>query len=127
MEGEYMYKAGTVAELAQFRDKIPDGVHQRALRIVSMLDDLYGAGRDVENGDGGFVLIAENIQDIALINQRYMELDGNTQEAVDVFKCESGLYIDSFFLSNNEFGINILMPMEIAPHALLRDLSEKIR
>jgi hypothetical protein len=80
----------------------------------------------VDNSDGGFVLIAENVQDIEVIRRRYENLDGNTYEAVDVVNSESGVLINAFFLHNNEFGVNILMPLEIAPKALLRDLSGKV-
>jgi hypothetical protein len=45
---------------------------------------------------------------------------------VDVVNSESGILINAFFLHNNEFGVNILMPLEIAPKALLRDLSKKV-
>ena len=120
-----MYKAGTIKELAQFVGKMEDCLYQEALRIVTILDFEYGAGRDVDNGDGGFVIIAENIQDVALIGQRYKNLDSNHCEAVDVFNDSRGQYINAYFLSNNEFGINLLMPIGIAPLELLRDLSEK--
>ena len=120
-----MYKAGTVKELAQFIGNMDDCLYQEALRIVTILDYEYGAGRDVNNGDGGFVLVVENIQDIQHVYQRCKNLDFNQCEVVDVFNGSSGRYINAFFLSNNEFGINVLMPIDIAPLELLRDLSEK--
>jgi hypothetical protein len=46
---------------------------------------------------------------------------------VDVVKCESGTYINTLFLCNNEFGINVFMPVEAAPEVLLRGLSQKFR
>jgi hypothetical protein len=125
--GYILYKVGTVKELAQFECMMNGDLYREALRIVRILDGIYGADRDVEKDDGGFVLIAENIQDIELVSQRYMRLDGDTHEAVDVLKFKSGLYVNAFFLCNNEFGINILMPIGVAPSALLRDLHEKVR
>ena len=122
-----MFKAGTVKELSQYEGKIDRDVYLVALRIVSKLNEVYGADRDVDNGDGGFVLIVENIQDISNINQRYVELDSNRHEAVDVVKCEKRPYINALFLCNNEFGINVIMPMDIAPAALLNNLSQKTR
>jgi hypothetical protein len=126
MRGDILYKAGTVKELTQFRGRIDSGLYREALRIVEILDGVYGADRDVENGDGGFVLIAENVQDIELVSQRYIGLDSNAHEAVSVLKCDSGFYLNAFFLCNNEFGINILMPLGIAPSVLLRDLPGKV-
>jgi hypothetical protein len=122
-----LLKAGTVKELSQFEGTIDRDKDKVALRIVAMLDETYGAGRDVDGGDGGFVLIAESVQDVSLIGQRYVKLDGSRHEAVDVVKCEKEPYINAFFLCNNEFGINVFMPMKIAPEALLSELSQKVR
>jgi hypothetical protein len=114
-----LLKAGTVKELEQFEGTIDSDVYKTALHIVTILDKAYGAGRDVDNGDGGFVLIAENVQDLSLIGRKYVKLDGNGQEVVDVVKCEKGVYINALFLRNNEFGINVFMPVDIAPSVLL--------
>jgi hypothetical protein len=122
-----LFKAGTVKELAPFENRIPREVYSAALRIVSMLDKEYGSDRDAENGDGGFVLVAENIQDLSVIEQRYVKLDSNQHEAVDVVKSESGMYINALFLCNNEFGINIFIPMDIAPKVLLNGFVSKIQ
>jgi hypothetical protein len=46
-------------------------------------------------------------------------------EAVDIVKCKTGLYVNALFLANNEFGVNVFMPVELAPQVLLRDLSYK--
>jgi hypothetical protein len=122
-----LIKAGTVKELSQFEGTIDRDVYKVALRIVTMLDETYGSGRDVDGGDGGFVLIAESVQDVSLIGQRYVRLDSKRHEAVDVVKCEKEPYINAFFLHNNEFGINVFMPVKIASEALLRGLPQKFR
>jgi hypothetical protein len=125
-EGDFLIKAGTVKELAQFEGTIDRDVYRAALRIVTMLDEIYGAERDVDSGDGGFVVIVESVQDMSLFGQRYMRLDSNRHETVDVAKCENGRYVNALFLCNNEFGINIFMPIEIAPDILLRNLPPKV-
>ena len=111
---DILFKAGTVKELSQFEEKIGRDMYRAALSIVTILDKVYGADRDVDNGDGGFVLIANNVQDIADIGQRYVKLDDNRHEIVDVVKCENKTYINAFFLCNNEFGINVLMRTGLA-------------
>jgi hypothetical protein len=123
-ERNILIKVGTAKELAQFEGRIDPNVYHSALRITSKLDEEYGAGRDVDNEDGGFVLIAENIQDVSLIDQRYVRLNSNGQEVVDIVKCKTGAYINALFLSNNEFGINVFIPMDIAPKILLKDLPQ---
>jgi hypothetical protein len=122
-----LVKAGTVKELAQFEKMLDRNLYLAALRIVKILDEAYGADRDVDHGDGGFVLIAENVQDLEAIERGYENLSGMAYEAVDAVNCDSGVLINAFFLHNNEFGVNVLMPLEIAPKALLRDLSEQVR
>ena len=54
-----MIKAGTVKELSQFEKAIDREVYSVALRIVTILDEVYGADRDVDNNDGGFVSIGK--------------------------------------------------------------------
>jgi hypothetical protein len=121
-----LIKAGTVKGLAQFEKVLDRDLYRAALRIVKILDEAYGAGRDVEHGDGGFVLIAENVQDVEAIEREYESLSGSAYEAVDTVNCDSGILINAFFLHNNEFGVNVLMPLEIAPKSLLSDLPENI-
>jgi hypothetical protein len=123
----FLIKAGTVKELAQFEGTIDRNVYGAALRIVSMLDETYGADRDVDNSDGGFVLVAENVQDLEVLTRNYVKLDENRHEAVDVVKCEKGVYINALFLCNNEFGINVFIPLDIAPQVLLKDVLGKIK
>jgi hypothetical protein len=118
---------GTVKELAQFEGTIDHDVYNAALRIVSRLDEAYGPERDVDNSDGGFVVVVENVQDVLLIGQRYVKLDDNRHETVDVVKCEKETYINALFLCNNEFGINIFIPLNIAPQVLLKDVLRKIK
>ena len=118
-----LHKAGTVKELERIVEKfpsLPKEVCLEALRLVKILDATYGADRDVDADDGGFVLLAENMEDLRLIRQRHVGLDGKRHEAVSVIKSGDKPYINAFFLCNNEFGINVLMPREIAPP----DLSE---
>jgi hypothetical protein len=124
---DILIKAGTVKELSRFEDAIDRNVYRAALRIVTMLDETYGARRDVDGGDGGFVLIAESVQDVSAISRRYVRLDSGRHEAVDIVKSEKGTYINAFFLCNNEFGINVFMPVDIAPQVLLSELSQKVR
>ena len=121
-----MLKAGTVKEMHQLQGKMPVEIYLTALRIVTILDGTYGADRDVDHGDGGFVLIAENVQDLAAISQQYVELGANRHEAVSLVQCEKEPYINALFLCNNEFGINIFIPTNIAPHALLKALQPNI-
>jgi hypothetical protein len=122
-----LYKAGTVKEMERIRQdapNLPEEVYRETLRIVTMLDEVYGADRDVDQSDGGLVLIAVSKQDLRLIEQRYMKLNENRHEGVTLVKCENGPYINVFFLCNNEYGINVFLPVSVAPHILLEELND---
>jgi hypothetical protein len=116
-----MFKAGTVKELERVKEEIsglPEEVYLEALRVVTILDEVYGTERDVDKNDGGFALIAENVQDLALVSRQYVDVASNRHETVLIVQCEKELWINALFLCNNEFGINVLLPLSIAPPAL---------
>jgi len=62
-----LYKIGTVTELENLDigDMIPQEVYQEAYRIAKMLDENFGDDRNVDEDDGGFVLIIEKEEDLA--------------------------------------------------------------
>jgi type III secretion system FlhB-like substrate exporter len=49
------YKIGTLKELEEVKEKIPADIYNKIHEIVSMLDREYGADRNVEENDGGYV------------------------------------------------------------------------
>ena len=91
-------------------------------RIVKILDEVYGSCRDALNDDGGLVLVAENIQDLEVIRKRYIRLDRDLYESVSLLKSKNQPYLNVLYLCNNEFGINVIMPLSIAPKVLLEEL-----
>jgi hypothetical protein len=95
-----LFKFGTVAELEslELKGKIPEEVYQEALRVVSYLDDTFGAGRDVNFDDGGFVVIVENKDDLYSFAQNYVELESPTLEYVESVPTEKEPYLNAFFL-----------------------------
>lgn len=115
-----MYKIGTVAELEQAKARLPDEIYAETLRIVTMLDENFGSERDVENDDGGFVFVAENLKDLYYFIQNYTDLDGPMLEYVEPVGLD---YINAFYLYNEYvFGITLLMPITIAPATLIKEL-----
>lgn len=115
-----MKKAGTVAELSKLQGVIPDVIYTTALRLTTILDSTYGPDRDVDNDDGGFVLFAENKGDLEYFSRHYMPLENNLHETVEIIIGENILYVEVFFLINNEFGINLFFPASIAPENFLQ-------
>jgi hypothetical protein len=125
-----LHKAGTMKEMRQIEQNtsgLPEEVYHEALRIVKMLDEVYGADRDVDHSDGGFVLIVENVQDLGVVKRQYVGTDSNRHEVVSVVQCEKEPYLNVFYLCNNEFGINVFMPISIAPSFITDGLKNNKR
>jgi hypothetical protein len=119
-----LYKAGTSKEMqviCKGASGVPKEVLEKALRVVKMLDEVFGADRDVDLNDDGFVLIAENVQDLVSIKEQREDLEWGLYEVVVGVQCAKESWLDVLFLCNNEFGINIFLPMSIAPTALRRE------
>jgi hypothetical protein len=116
-----VFKAGTVAELELLRleGKIPKEVYQEALRVVAYLDETFGAERDVEFDDGGYMCIAENKEDWEDFNKT---LEGLGPEYVEFIPSEKEPYLNAFFLYKEyEQGATLLLPVSIAPEKLLKE------
>ena len=90
-----------------------------------MTDAAYGADRDVEKDDGGFILVVEKVCDLHHVGQMGLKLDGSGHQALDAVQSESGPYLNALFLCHNEFGINVILPMRMAPRRLVRQLEKK--
>ena len=120
-----MLKVGTVQEVEclAFKDKVLKEVYQEAFRIVTMLDEHFGGDRDIDQEDGGFVLVIENEGDLTDFCKEYnLELDSPLREYVELVKTEKEPYLNVFFLYNEyEFGITLLIPIPIVPRSLLED------
>jgi hypothetical protein len=122
-----LYKAGTVAGLEKLNigDRVSEEVYQEALRIVTMLDNTFGADRDIDFDDGGYVTIAEKKEDLDYFAQNCVELESPTLEYVELIQSEKAPYLNVFFLVNEyAFGITLLVPMSIAPERFLQEISE---
>ncbi|MBR1436979.1 MAG: hypothetical protein IJ587_00450 [Synergistaceae bacterium] len=106
-----MYKFGTVKELNSINMAVPDKVYQEALNIATMLDDQFGAERNVEFDDGGFIFIALNNSDLTYFKKNYVELNSELLEYV----LPVDDYFNAFYLYGYDYGISLFLPASIAP------------
>lgn len=94
--------------------KIPEIVADEVSRVVSILDEYYGAERNVESDDGGYLLVytdcIEDEREIQRFLDKYhvrlddMELD-DTLCTGDGITWKSVLY-----LVTNDYGITLIYP-----------------
>ena len=115
-----MIKLGTVKEFTNERQKLkalPEKVRREVQNLVEVLDEAYGPERNVDTDDGGYVLIAFDSADVKQI-KKGLNLGTGQEEAVDIIRTPDGEYLNALYLRNNEYGINIVMPLTLAPTSL---------
>lgn len=69
--------------------------------------------------DGGFIFIAENRSDLDYFIENHINPADRSFEDVQIFQTEREDYFNIFFLCNNEFSINLLMPVSFMPELLI--------
>ena len=106
-----MYKFGTVKELNSVNMAVSEKVYQEALNIATMLDEQFGAERDVEFDEGGFIFIALNNSDLTYFKKNYVELNSELLEYV----LPVDDYFNAFYLYGYDYGISLFLPKSIAP------------
>lgn len=114
-----MRKIITQNDLQQAYD-LPQEVQETIAYIVKMLDINYGTERDSDS-DGGYVVLLENTDDMALLEEELgIDLESDaTPEYVETIPTSTGkTFTNTLILFNNECGITILMPLEITPDNL---------
>lgn len=109
-----VYKLGNISDLASL--SINHTKHKEVLaRHLSLLTHLYGADRDIDHSDGGFVIYAEP----GTTEQRLkacFDYSNHTPEYI-TYDDNSNL-CTILYLINNEFAVTILMASEDVPEEI---------
>lgn len=101
-----VYKESQLVEL----NNIPVEVIKCVKEPLIILNENYGADRDVDNDLGGYVLMAENIVDIEVLRQG--KLQGLIPEYTDIIGCSEGVnWTSLLFLLLSDFAIVILLEL----------------
>ncbi|WP_032076107.1 hypothetical protein [Clostridium drakei] len=88
--------------------------------IATILDDNYGEERNADD-DGGYILVVENEEDIKKLNDEIgIDISTAIPEYVDLIKCSNGEeYTNSLILCNNDFGISLIISLNLTSENLL--------
>ncbi len=98
-----MKKIYSKEQLEELRD-YPIEVINSISENVEILDDNYGANRNIDNDLGGYVVIAEKIVVIEILKQG--KLLGVIPEYTDIIKCSEGVnWTSSLFLISSDYAI----------------------
>lgn len=104
---------------------LPVEVISKALEIATILDESYGENRNIEKDLGGYILIAEDKEDIVSIN-KLIDFGYTLPEYVDMISCSNGKkYTSALMLLSSDFSISLIVPFGLLPEKLLLHLEEK--
>ena len=94
--------------------------------ILEILDSEYGANRDKYADDEGYVVVVESIEDFREIQKRSnIYVNDVIVEYVDKILCTDGqVYTNSLVLCNNDYSISLIIPFEIMPENLLKQMQK---
>ena len=97
----------TRAEVLTLASRVPSEVLSHICEVCSILDDSYNS----HGVDGGYILLAENVQDLLDIKAHHLDY---TTEPIEFLRRING-YISVLYLPATEFGVTIVLPQNIAP------------
>ena len=110
---EKIYKESKLLEV----NNIPSEVIESMKVTIAILNESYGANRNIEADLGGYVVIAENIVDIEILKQG--KLQGLVPEYTDIIECSEGVnWTSSLFLLSNDFAIVVVTTEELSKFLL---------
>lgn len=101
----------------------PIEVQQNVQYILNILDEAYYEDR-AKNDDGGYVIVVESIEDFELIEKyTHINFENLIVEYVDIIECSnSRVYTSSLVLCNSDYGISLIIPIEITPKSILNQI-----
>lgn len=118
-------KLGTLKELAKHADSILKPVYDHIAFNVRILDENYGADRELDEDDGGYILLFDTKEDLELIcNYGKIDFSYHMPEWVDRIGTNEGDYGAALYLISNDFGIVLVAPMDIL--CVLPDIRESV-
>lgn len=104
--------------------RMPQEVVRVIKDIATILDTEYGKDRDVDGGDGGYILVIESKDEFKKLKDIYIDMEDVIVEYVDLIKVTKGEdYTNSLILLNNDFSISLIIPVGITPKRLLDDIN----
>lgn len=103
-----IYLKNQLKELKEYPIEVIDSISE----TIEILDDNYGANRDIYNDLGEYVLIEENIADIEILKQ--YKLQGLIPEYTDIIECSEGVnWTSLLFLLSSDFSIVVVITEEL--------------
>jgi hypothetical protein len=106
-----LYIVGTQKEAEKLMELLPEEVFVEVVGTAKIIDETYGAERDVFEEDGGYICIVENDTDATELNEK-REIDLYTTDPEYCTKLSDG-WLNVLILCNNEFAITVLLSTQV--------------
>ena len=108
-----IYKKSQLLEVNDIPLEVIEGIKA----TIDVLNENYGANRDIESDLGGYVVIAENIVDIEILKQD--KLQGLIPEYADMIECSRGINYNSIlYILSSDFAIVVITTEELSKFLL---------
>lgn len=108
-----IYKESKLAELKNLQPEVIENTRE----TITVLDETYGAYRDINNDLGGYIVIAENIVDIEILKQDKLQcLVPEYTDVIEVINGEN--YTSSLYLLSSDFSIVVVCTEELSKFLL---------
>lgn len=79
--------------------QLPKEIETIIQDTAEILDESYGEDRDVEGGDGGYIIIIENEIELESLKNIHLNVKSAIPEYVDIIECKNGAtYINVLIL-----------------------------
>lgn len=104
-----VYKENQLLEVNNISSEVIESIKV----TIDILNENYGADRDIEADLGGYIVIVENIEDIQILKQdKFKNL---MPEYTDVIECSEGVnWTSSLFLLSSDFAIIVVTTEELS-------------
>ena len=117
-----IYKLGNVADMSKL-PSMDDRLRSAILKNLEILDGNYGANRDVDKDDGGYVLFCEPGTTESEI-QSYHDYIQYLPEFVHPV-ISNPPYIETLYLISNDFGIVLFTRYSDTPDDILEEMDDE--
>lgn len=106
-----MIKIAHVREVEAL-EGLPSEVVDVIRDAVIILDTEYGENRDVDRGDGGYVMFLESKDEIERLKDINIDAKMAIPEYTDGIMCNDGqVFASTLVLLSNDFGVIVVMPL----------------
>ena len=115
-----IFRIGTADEITSIKSLFPERVIEEVLTGTVVRDAEYGSNRDYTE-TGGYSILAEAKEDIQKLKDI---VDYEAHPCEWATRIGNTGYISALYILNDDFTIDVFMPLAIAPEAILKDLED---